>query len=312
MTSSALYLFVVIGILMVILALIWIGPRLFTTPDVEPGVDEDDSNVLVYQDELAQLANELALGRLTEKSYEEAKIELNRRLLSEVEKDTAATKAAPAQYNLSPARQAVGLVVMGLVPVLAISLYLKVGNIQMFAIMNDTVASDDQQSTIAAYKTHLEANPQDARTWVFLGRAEMELNHFAEAAQAFENAIAASDKVAKDATVLCELAEAIGMRQGGTFRGRPRELVKQAIDLAPENPFALEMAGSAAYEAHDYATAAKHWKTLRDMLKPESQAYQELSLAISRAEAEVANSLPKDPMSGLGSSGSVVMTATTP
>ncbi len=270
---------------MTVLALAWIGPRLFSAPELEPSVDENTSNLLVYQDELAQLDREFSLGNISQKDFEEARTELSKRMLSEVDDKDDVKSRAPLSHCLSSATQKIGLVVMGLVPVLAAGLYLHIGNIQMFTVMKDE--SGGGQTISQQLRAHLAANPEDARAWVFLGRAEMEANHFNEATTAFEKAIAASGKVANDATVLCELAEAIGMRQGGTFRGRPHELVKQALELAPGNPVALEMAGSAAYESHDYKTAARHWRALRDMLAPDSRSYQELSVAIARAEAEI-------------------------
>lgn len=284
MTSFAFYLFIVIAALMIITALAWIGPRLFSASKLEPDVDEKTSNLLIYQDESARLADEFSDGRISEEEFEKAQAELRRRMLSEIDEESNDPKCYPLSHCLSAPTRKAGMIVMGLIPVLAIGLYLHIGNIQMFAVMNNE--SDDQQSASQHLRAHLATNPNDARAWVFLGRSEMEANRFHEAAIAFEKAINTSGKVANDATVLCELAEAIGMGQGGTFRGRPNELVKQALELAPGNPVALEMGGSAAYEIHDYETAARYWRTLREMLNPESRAYQELSIAIARAEAE--------------------------
>ncbi|MDR1529772.1 MAG: c-type cytochrome biogenesis protein CcmI [Burkholderiales bacterium] len=307
MTPFAFYLFFVTGILMLILTLVWIGPRLFTTPSIEQGIDEDVSNLIVYQDELSQLTDDFALGRLSEKNYEEAKAELNRRLLSEVENDKT-IQTQSLHYELSASKRKIGWVVMGLVPILAISLYLKVGNIQTFEVMDSD--DHDQYTMVQSLQTHLAANPNDARAWVFLARTEMEANHFSEASAAFEKAIVASPKVANDPIVLCELAEAIGMQQGGVFRGRPQELVNRAVELAPDNPMVLEMAGSAAYEARNYAAAAQYWKTLLAMLNPQSRSYQELSLAILRAEAEILDT--SQPLTEKPDSTGVVMTLSTP
>ncbi len=96
---------------------------------------------------------------------------------------------------------------------------------------------------------HLARNPRDGRGWVLLARMELGEDRFAQAADAFARAIAADPRVGKDPGIWCEYADALGMAQGGTLAGRPRELVLQALSLDPAHPKALELAGSAAYEA---------------------------------------------------------------
>ncbi len=74
------------------------------------------------------------------------------------------------------------------------------------------------------------------------------------------------------------------MAQGGTLAGQPRELVMHALTLDPAHPKALEMAGSAAYEQRDYATAVRHWQRLLAQLPERSSEQRELAAAIARAE----------------------------
>jgi cytochrome c-type biogenesis protein CcmH len=95
---------------------------------------------------------------------------------------------------------------------------------------------------------HLERNPRDGRGWVLLARFDFAADRFADAALAFEKALSTAPKVAADAGIWCEYADALGMAQGGRLAGKPREVVMRALALSPAHPRALEMAGSAAYE----------------------------------------------------------------
>ncbi|MDR0771200.1 MAG: c-type cytochrome biogenesis protein CcmI [Burkholderiales bacterium] len=289
MISFAGYLFAGVAVLMVILALAWIGPRLFSAPGVRAGVDRETTNLEVYRDELAQLTVDYQCGRMSEEALEEARAELNRRLLD----DTSDDETNPNRMR-APMR-AVGIAVMLLVPLLAGGLYLNVGSIGSLDVAANSEKTE--QDYYRQLQQHLRHNPNDARAWVMLGRYELEANHFREAEKAFEAGIEASPKVANDATVLCELAEAIGMAQGGTFEGRPRELVEKALALSPDNPRALEMAGGAAFEAHDYAGAATYWRALRSQTPENTQAYQLLGAAIARAEAEAFMAQPETDLS---------------
>ena len=129
------------------------------------------------------------------------------------------------------------------------------------------------------------AEPQDARGWVLEARRHMDADRFEEAARAYERGLSASRKVAADPQVWCELADGIGMAQGGRLQGRPAELVDKALAIRATHPRALEMAGSAAYEAGDYARARQYWEQLLVQLPEESPAHAQLARAIARARS---------------------------
>ena len=131
------------------------------------------------------------------------------------------------------------------------------------------------------------AEPLDGRGWILEARSRMQSDRFAEAAEAYEKGLAASRKVRLDPLVWCELADALGMAQGGSLRGRPREMVAKALEINGNHPRALEMAGSAAYEAREYDKALAYWEPLLTHIEAGTQAHAELSAAITRTRALV-------------------------
>ena len=140
-------------------------------------------------------------------------------------------------------------------------------------------------ATVLALNVAPITEPQDGRAWVLEARKHMQADRFVEAASAYEKGLAASRKVAGDPLVWCELADAIGMSQGGRLAGRPAELVQKALAISSTHPRALEMAGSVAYEARDYAKAAMYWEQLLIQLQPGTDTHAELSAAIARTRA---------------------------
>jgi cytochrome c-type biogenesis protein CcmH len=138
-----------------------------------------------------------------------------------------------------------------------------------------------------AFSVNPPAEPLDGRGWVLEARRHMEANRFGEAVSAYEKGLAASRKVAGDPLVWCELADALGMAQGGRLAGRPAELVQKALAIGPTHPRALEMAGSAAVEAGDYARAILYWEQLLAQLPPGSGEHAQLSAAIARTRAQL-------------------------
>ncbi len=144
----------------------------------------------------------------------------------------------------------------------------------------------------ALLERQLQRNPRDARARVLLARMDAEAGAHAAAAAGFERAIADSPKVARDAGVWVELAEAKALQQGGRLAGEPAKLVDHALALQATHPQALDLAGSAAYEAGDYKAAAAHWKQLLAALEPADARREPLTAAIARAEQRGRFALP--------------------
>jgi cytochrome c-type biogenesis protein CcmH/NrfG len=135
-------------------------------------------------------------------------------------------------------------------------------------------------------------NPRDGRAWMLLAFSELAQERFGQAAQAIEQAVKVSRRIAADPAVWCEWADALGMAQGGSLAGRPTELIDKALSLSPRHPKALEMAGSAAYERRDFRAAVTHWEQLLPQLAEGTQPHAELSAAIDRARRKSLGSLP--------------------
>lgn len=126
--------------------------------------------------------------------------------------------------------------------------------------------------------------PRDGRGWALLAYALVEQEAYAEAAAAFEKAVAVSPKVAADPGVLCDWADALGMAQGGKLHGRPTELVHRALALRSDYPKALEMAGSAAYEERQFALAADYWSRLLPQMQDGTAVRRALEQGVARAK----------------------------
>lgn len=183
---------------------------------------------------------------------------------------------------------------------IALAVYLKAGSTDARDAGNETRppiavtvnSTAEADALVRRLSAHLEKQPRDARAWAILARLQFERDHFAEAAQAYEKALALPSKVANDPSVWCEYADALGMTQQGKLAGRPRELIDRALTLNPNHPKALEMAGSAEYAQGNYASALRFWRTLLAALEPGSQAHRELAVAIARAERLAMMAIP--------------------
>ncbi len=284
--------FVVVAVALALLAAgaVVFGPRLWRQG--EGAASQARTSAAVLRQQLAELAGERSRGLLDEGEFTRLREELQFRLLAETAPEAAASVGA-----MQPRRAL--LLYAATLPVAAMLLYLHFGHPQLIdapiagqPVTMAAPADGDSDPLLAQLEMHVAGSPGDARAWVMLARLRMQHDEFAPAAAAYERALQASAKVARDPLVWCEYADALGMAQGGRLAGRPQELIDRALALNGAHPRALEMAGSAAYEAGDFRGAARYWQQLLPLLPAESGERAELAAAIARAEQRARFSLP--------------------
>lgn len=267
---------------MAAIALAFVVPGLVRPPTRTRGASRAALNAAVYEGQLADLDRDFAAGLLRPAEHAAAADDLRRRLLDETRREPHAPGAPPAR--------GVALAAVLLLPVAAVAIYLVVGHPEAtddsaavaFDASRPLETRADAISFVAQLEAHVAAAPSDARAWALLGRMRLALDRFEASAAAFERAVALSKKVAADPMVWCEYADAVGMAQGGTLAGRPRELIDRALALRSDHPRALEMAGSAEYESGNFAQALFFWERLLPQLASGSEQHRELETAIAR------------------------------
>ncbi len=259
-------------------------------------------NSALLAQRLSELERERDCGQLGAQEFEAAREELQRRALLEVVADDPAGGVRRSRTPLLLAAIAL--------PVVAVPLYLVFGSPHLSGTGREergvmaevagagagtasAVAGSAPLAMLAQLEAHVLASPDDGRAWVMLARARMNASQFEPAAVAYERALAVAPKVARDPMIWCELADALGMSQGGSLAGRPRELIGKALELSPNAPCALEMAGSYAVEVRDFRSAQEYWGRLLKMLPPGSTQHQQLQAALERIEPKARFSLSR-------------------
>ncbi|MBK9673723.1 MAG: c-type cytochrome biogenesis protein CcmI [Betaproteobacteria bacterium] len=277
-------LFWLLAAAMTALALAFLLPRLWRGLPPRAAVSRAATNADAYRAQLIDLERERDAGRLTVRQHAEARTDLERRLLV----DAAEEAPRPARTG---GTHRTAVVVSIALPVLAAGLYALFGDpdaLRSGRADREFVGGYAERLAAPGMRDellrHLERNPRDGRGWVLLARFDFAADRFADAALAFEKALSTAPKVAADAGIWCEYADALGMAQGGRLAGKPREVVMRALALSPAHPRALEMAGSAAYELREFESAAGYWRQLLAQMPEGSAAQRELAAAIARAE----------------------------
>jgi cytochrome c-type biogenesis protein CcmH len=172
------------------------------------------------------------------------------------------------------------------VPLVAVFLYLSIGKPATPSPQQIQSAhglgEQQMNAMIARLAARLEANPQDAKGWVMLARAQAVMGRFDEASAAYARSVA---MFPADAQLLADYADALAMTRGRLLAGEPERLVERALRADPDNAKALALAGTAAFEKRDFALAVKHWQRLRSLIPPDSEFAQSIQGSIDEARS---------------------------
>jgi len=250
-------------------------------------VSRKATNIAVYRDQLRELEQDLAAGTLSRDNYEEAKREIERNLLEDVRDAEAAPRESAAGRNAA--------VVLGAaLPIAAFALYFAVGNFQTLLPGSAGTPQQDAHSIseeqirelTGRLAARMEKEPENVEGWIMLGRSYVALNEFESAAKAYASAVA---RAGDDAALLADYADALAMAQGRRLEGEPEKIIQRALAIDPQNMKALALAGSAAFERRDYASAVAYWERLLKFAPEGSEFAQSV-----RASIDEARQLQKD------------------
>ncbi|MBI4207048.1 MAG: c-type cytochrome biogenesis protein CcmI [Betaproteobacteria bacterium] len=263
-------------------ALLLLLPPLLRRRASGPGVSRKATNVAVYRDQLRELEQDLASGVVSREGYEEARREIERRLLEDV------GDAAESAAHTGTAGRNAAVVIGAALPIVAFALYLAVGNFQALLPGGaggpqreaHSISEEQIRELAGRLAARMEKEPENVEGWVMLGRSYTALGQFAEAARAYGNAVARSGA---DAALLADYADALAMAQGRSLEGEPEKIIQRALAIDPQNVKALALAGTAAFERRDYAGAVGYWERILKLAPEDSEFAQSVRSSIAEA-----------------------------
>ena len=273
-------LFWVICAAMILIALVFVLPPALQRSEESNRESDDErkkANIAVYRDQLSELEADVRNGLVSAEQYAQDREEIERRLLEDIATTNPKKTTAPRAF----ARNTAYVLGLGL-PLVAIIFYLNIGSPKAVDGPPPVTASQAgpaaapqarTQEQIAAnvekLAERLKSNPSDAEGWVMLARSYTSMERFGEAAGAYAKA---TELKPNDADLWVDYAFATAMASGRNLEGKPMELIQQALKIAPENAKALQLAGTAAFQARDYNKAIDYWNRVLKQVPPDSEA----------------------------------------
>jgi cytochrome c-type biogenesis protein CcmH len=287
--------FWVVAGIFIVGALLFVLPTLWSKRERRADVARDATNVNIYRDQLAELDSDLRSDILTREQYEQSKRELQQRMLQDIPAgETAPTASLATSAAIMSGRSNIATITLTTlaVPVLAVSLYLWLGNTRALlpqppmgeqAPMSAEGGHPDFSSVLENLVARLKNQPDDMEGWLMLGRTYAMMQRFNEAKEAYEKVLALAPE---NPEVLTDYADIVAMTNNGSLIGKPLELIDKALRLDPQNPKALALAGTAEFERRRYKEAAAYWERLLALVPPtETELVESVRSSIAEAKS---------------------------
>jgi len=281
--------FWIVALLLMVAALLFLVPPLLQRDAKKDVLERKQINVLLYKDHLKELELDLNNGTITQEQFDQAHSDLERSLIGDVSDDAEATPAKVADTGVSGNKAAI--VVGLLLPVMAVSLYLQLGESRGLEPENFQAGMTTEghegtlEEQVRGLQDYLQENPDDVEAWTMLARSYYFMKQYQGSSDAFERAVGMTDEQEPTLpTLLADYADALAMASGRNMAGKPYELVKKAMQIQPFHQKALWLAATATYQVKDYKTTLEYWQKLIQLFPEGSEDYQQMQRNIAEVK----------------------------
>ncbi|MGD8842739.1 MAG: c-type cytochrome biogenesis protein CcmI [Gammaproteobacteria bacterium] len=253
--------FWLLAVSMVVIALLFIMPPLLRKPRVV-GAESNAVNIRVIKDQIVELQADLASGKLDEAAFAEARRDLERELLNDID-GPAVQATAPVEAGKG---RWLGLVLVLLVPAMAIVIYQQIGAegaIERIEAAQSGVrtASPVRQrhsieEMVAKLAQRMQQDPGNLEGWMLLGRSYASMHRLDDAADAYRHAM----QIAPDnPDVLSSYADVLVGVNDGRFTDQVEQMLDRAVAANPQHIKSRWLRGHGKFSRADYSGAVDDW-----------------------------------------------------
>lgn len=259
-----------------------------TTP--KSTVDAGSLNRTLFHQQLAELDADLASGNLDPARHAAARHDLERQLLYSLDE----TSVTPVRTQRRGRWAALMLGVT--VPVAAIGLYRVLGNAEIIPQLQAPASGSEQargdrgamppmEVLVQRLADKLAQDPNNLEGWLMLGRSYAATGQAERSLAAYRRAYTLAPR---EPEVLLSYAEALANQNDHQLAGEPERLIATVLEIAPQDPNGLWLAGVAGLQRGDRETALRYWEQLESLLPPEGEDIANLRGFLDQVRGESA------------------------
>jgi cytochrome c-type biogenesis protein CcmH len=237
----------------------------------------------VYQNQLDELAADIASQKLTQAEGEALRTEIARRLLAEANtKDNSGTQNVAGKWlpTLS----------ILMIPAIAVPVYLHIGSpaaedAPLQGRIEQGVANNDMASMIIKVEQHLQKVPDDAGGWQVIAPIYAQMGRHADAANAYEKLLRLRPPAAETYT---SLGEMLVYANQGIVSAEAMRVFQQALTLQPSSPKARFFVATGLKQEGKVADARKVFENMLAEAGPDApwrKAVERELAALAKAPA---------------------------
>ncbi len=243
------------------------------------------ANARLYEEHLAELEQLREVGDLSADEFAALKVEQQRALLEDA-----------SDYRGNGYRRGgLALLIAGalLVPLFAWVMHEQLGGRDDWEIYEAVKSwqSGEQQDPEFTVELRndlshrLEERPENSQNWYLLATLAMDAGDYDQAVAAFRRII---ELEPESPFIMAELAQALFLEAGNRITPEVRENTRRALEINPDMPTALGLAGIDDFQQGYFQKAIDHWSHAVDILGEEAPGAKALISGIARARAELA------------------------
>ncbi|MBW5290652.1 MAG: Cytochrome c heme lyase subunit CcmH [Candidatus Ruthia sp. Asou_11_S2] len=246
--------------LMVIASSIWIIWFLYR-PLKSNDINLEGSNIALGKQKLLELEQDLHQNLIDEKQFNQAKEEISTTLAIELQ------QVSNIQNNAHN-NTWVLILILVLLPVMSIGVYQyltpKSNMSQPLESAEKPLSLEQSANKIVQY---LQTNENDFEAWKMLGLTYFELGKLDLSIEAYEKSYQINPK---DPRLLVEYASTMISASDNQFSDKSVKLIKQALEIEPNAPDVLYLAGMFAVSQRDFFLAKGLWQRALNALPKSS------------------------------------------
>ena len=282
--------FIIIALIMTVIAVLMIVlPFRRKKLDLQKISLEQDENIAILRNQLRQFELDFKEGRIGQEQLDEARLDVEKRLLQE-EGAIAADQMDLKAVNQHGGKKWPTIWIASGLPICAIALYLLVGSPLALYLPEANqgqpqLSQKDIEGMVERLAEKLQKEPNNAEGWQMLGRSYAALQKMPEALDAYKKALALNPNSAQ---LMVDYADLLAF-QNKSIRGEPMRLIQKALQIEPNNLKALALAGTAYFELGDFKKAEEYWTKAKNLVPADSEFARGMTENIAAAKAEAMN-----------------------
>lgn len=257
----------------------------------------EQTNLLIFQERVAELDAERAAGTLEEENFQQLKRELQRSLLTDVDAGAADVQGkVEGNASLLSLSRMIPLLLVLMVPPATYLLYQQWGyqdELELAQLGERTRAgvtnAEEARDLIFAIGEVVQSEPENGWAWFFLAQNLVNLGQFPEAAMSLERAAANITEPQDRAEILSQQAYLEYFLAEQKLTDKVQGIIDEIQLINPNHQIVLDILGMDAEQRGDYQTAITYLRRILQTTPP-GPAADDLNMRIANAQQQLAAS----------------------